>query len=247
MKKLIALMLCLLMVLSMAACGGKKENKTADAPVVDDETEVVVDETVEEEVVEEEVIEEEVVEETVEQTDGSPVGVCDGGYYENTFFGIGCELGSDWIISSEEELAEMVGLTADMLDNESYQDVLKNADMFFDLYAMSGTSTINITVENLGALYGEILSEDEYMDLAIQNVEMMLPSAGYEDMVIEKTTTQIGDKSYKGIAMESTYQGIAMYQRNFIVKVGEYVAAVTVTSAMEDETMDLMGYFFSLT
>ena len=151
MKRIIATLLMLLMLLSLCACG-KSESEIRGQ--VSDVAETPAEEEPAEEAVEEEAAE-------------AQVGSVTGGRYESSFLGIGCELDENWVYASQEEMAELLGVTADMFEDESYAEAMKNADMFYDMYAIvaDGTTSINVLVQNLGLIYGTVLSEEEYVEL----------------------------------------------------------------------------------
>ena len=150
-------------------------------------------------------------------------GTVNGGVYENDFIGIGISLDDSWDIYDEEQLAELIGLTAEQYDDEKYVEQLKNADMFYDFFASAeqGLVTVNIIIQNLGLIYGTVLDEDKIVDMSLEQMDEQLQSS-------------------------SEYQGMAYYTQQAFIKQGKYMAIVTVSSFIEDITADIMSEFYGI-
>ena len=61
------------------------------------------------------------------------LGTINGGVYENSYLGVGISLDDSWSIYDEEQLAQLIGWTADQYDDEKYAEQIENADLFYDL------------------------------------------------------------------------------------------------------------------
>lgn len=174
-------------------------------------------------------------------------GTLDGYKYENKFLGIGCELDENWTYASQEELARMIGLTAEMFDDD-YADKLKEQDMFYDMMAVAaeGLVSINIVIQNIGLLYGTALSEEKYLDLAGEELETQLGSAGMDNIETTRITKTFAGAEHNGIHISSTVQGIPYYCTQMCFKQGKYIATISLCSFSEDLGDDLMTYFYAL-
>ena len=130
MKRAVGLLLALVLVLSMAACG-KKDGDGGDSQ------------------------------------SGFQRGTIENGIYTNTFVGIGCELSDDWTYYSDEQLAELSGVVAE--SSEEMQKAMEDGKSTYDMFAsaMEGLVTINVVYEDLGALYGKLLDEAGYLEIAV--------------------------------------------------------------------------------
>lgn len=233
MKKIVAMLLALVMVFSLCACGSKDDvSGSVSAADKDGGASGSVTQTSEPSPEPEEEVE---------------PGNLVGGRYENEFLGIGCELDDNWVYATQEELAEMIGQTAEMFDEESAEQ-LKKADMFYDMLAASedGLVSINVVIQNLGVLYGAVLSEEEYVELSTENLEAQLGSAGFTDISWEQITPDFAGQQRTGLHISSKIQGNDYYTTQVYIKAGSYMAVISFSSFAEDIGEELMANFFAL-
>ena len=184
-----------------------------------------------------------------EQTEvGFQLGVTTGGKYESTFLGIGCSLDDSWSFASQEELAQMIGATAEMFDNEEYAEQMKNTDMFYDMAAAAddGLVNINIIIQNMGLLYGMALSEEKYIEISQEGLEEQLSSAGFTLEGTEAGTVTFAGQERSGLHITCTYQGIAYYCQQVYIKQGNYMSVITLASFFEDDTDSMLDYFYAV-
>ena len=217
MKKLTAMLLVLVMMLSLCACGEKNVSGTVSPQ--EEQTEV-----------------------------DFQLGVTTGGKYESTFLGIGCSLDDSWSFASQEELAQMIGATAEMFDNEEYAEQMKNTDMFYDMAAAAddGLVNINIIIQNMGLLYGMALSEEKYIEVSQEGLEEQLSSAGFTLEGVEAGTVTFAGQERSGLHITCTYQGIAYYCQQVYIKQGNYMSVITLASFFEDDTDSMLDYFYAV-
>lgn len=235
MRKFIAMLLALCMVFCLCACGG--DGKEAEAPAetpsaANDEqasapTEAPSDEAEEEAAVQ--------------------AGTLSGSTYENAFLGIGCTLDENWTFASEEELAQMIGQTAEMFDDD-YAEQLKEADMFYDMVAVTeeGMVSINVVIQNVGLLYGTVLSEDKYLEIAEEQMAEQLGNAGMENVQTERISANFAGAEHGGLHISCTIQDVPYYCTQMCIKQGKYIASISLCSFTEDYGSDMMGFFYGL-
>lgn len=174
-------------------------------------------------------------------------GTVNGYTYENAFLGIGCELDENWTYATQDELAQMIGQTAEIFDDD-YAEKLKNADMFYDMMAVAGEGlvSINIVIQNIGLIYGTALSEEKYLEVAEEQMEEQLGSAGMENVQSERITADFAGAERSGIHISCTIQGVPYYCTQMCIKQGKYIASISLCSFSEDLGSDMMGYFYGL-
>ena len=258
MKKLLSIILILTMLLSLTACGGSSSAATTTAPettVQETEAPTTEEPTTEEPTTEEPTTEEPTTEEptTEEPTteapaanvDESKIGHIVDGVYTNAFIGITCTLDDYWTIATREEMAQIQGLTADMMSDEDLAEMLKNSGSVYDLYAFGdeGLVTLNIIMENQGLLYSVILSEQDYVDLSLPQVGHALESMGLTDVECSAVTVSFAGKDHAGIQIHALYEGFDFYETVVCVKVGNYLSVITAGSYFEDVTGDVLALF----
>lgn len=279
-RQSLALLLALLLMLALAACSGQEEptgsvsssgdesqdvsgtvsdasdeeEPEGQAEEADQEVETDQEEPAdEEEPNQEEPADEEEPNQEEEASAGEEeleLGTMVGGVYENAYFGIGCKLDDNWVYASEEELAEMVGASAEVVNDEELQQQILEADIFYDMYAAADDGAVNmsVNVENLGVLYGTILDEDGYIDMATESLEESMASAGMTVTSLEKTTVTFAGQERTALCLHSVYDEyeLDIYQLLVCIKEGGYMATVTMTSMGSDITDTMAAMFYAV-
>lgn len=226
MKKFTAMFLALMLILSLCACGEKNVSGTLSPQ----ESQTGAADTVEEPEVD------------------FQLGITTGGKYENAFLGIGCSLDDSWTFAGQEELAQMVGTTADMFDNEDYAEQMKNTDMFYDMFAAAneGLVTINVVIQNMGVLYGAALSEEKYIELSLEDLDEQLESAGFILQGNEVGTISFAGEERTALHISCTYMDVPYYCQQIYIKQGNYMSVITLASFYEDITESMVDYFYAV-
>lgn len=177
------------------------------------------------------------------------MGTLSGSRYENSYFGFGCQLDSTWTYATKDELLAQIDLTAENFSDESLQEQLRKTDMFYDMMAVGGDglTNINVVIQNLGLLYGSILSEDAYIQANLKELPSQLGSAGMNVSLCEAADVSFAGETHKAIRIVSSIQDvdITIYQLCVIVKRGSYLANTTITSFGEDTTAEIAAKFYA--
>lgn len=173
------------------------------------------------------------------------LGEYNGNSYRNDFLNLKCDFPDSWVLASKEELAQISNLTASIMDDEEFAEAIKNSGTVFALYAINAESgsTLNICLENLGLVYGAVLSEQAYAEAAIEKLPEGLASAGMTDIETEIGTIQFLGKEHTCIRVSGTIQEMAFYELLVCQKVGRYVALTTVCTYLVDNTEDVLTLF----
>lgn len=187
-------------------------------------------------------------EEKEESVDKSlTLGTISENNYENDFIGIGCELGSEWTFSTEDEILEMNNLVSDTID-EDIAKAIEDADILYDMMATyeDGMSNININVENIGTSDYKKYDTSEIYEMQEESLITGLESMGAENVNIEATTVSIDGEEFNGLNVDvGSMNGIEMHQRAFAVKCGgKYLANVTITTFDDDFIDDVVNCFY---
>ncbi len=176
------------------------------------------------------------------------IGEMNGGVYTNEFLGIGCALDGNWVYYSDEQMAELNGLVQETITDEEVLEAMKNSDSFYDMYAAAddGLVSINVVVENLGVLYGFTLDEAGYIDMSIESVESIIPDLGLTDYTLETHTLPLAGKERQALRLAGNMSGVPFYEEIVCIKRGNYMAVVTMSSAVEDVTQNVASLFYAL-
>jgi len=171
-RKLLSIILCICLALTMIACGAKEtgsvsttsvsvstetSTKTSTEAVTETSTEAVKEvepETKTETSTETsaETTEEPTVEAEPEVAFADVVGVSSGKEYVNKYFAIGCTFDANWDLQSQEAIEEN-NKKAVELTSDDYKDIFETASTITDMYAVNVNQmdTINITIQKLDA------------------------------------------------------------------------------------------------
>lgn len=239
MKRIIALILAALMLLSLAACGGDgaaqttAENPSTIIPTADPDDDIPTTASPAE-----------TTAPPAEEADPL-MGYYSGTTYNNAFLGIQCKLDENWTVATEEELAQLNGLTADIISDEALAEQLRNSGVVQAFYAMAddGLVVMNIVLENLGLLYGTVLDEERYVDLSLDQLVTALESAGLSDVTTEADTVTFAGSEHAAIRVHGTMSGVDFYELLVCVKVDSYMSVITLASYYEDITDSLAALY----
>lgn len=247
MKKLFAVLLAVVMLLSLVACG-QDENEETTASTTTEATTEEPTETTTEEPTETEPTETEPTEteSTAIEAENTMLGAVDGAVYENSYLGIGCDLGANWYIYNETELAAVAGITEDMLSDEGILNSLETSGVAFLFYAMQndGMATVNINMEK--TVLAGLLTADTYIDASLETVETALTSAGMENLVVEKGSISFAGEERPCIVIEGVASGIGIYEIVVPIVYDSYVACITAATYNSNSCADVLAGFYAL-
>ncbi|MBR1930037.1 MAG: hypothetical protein IJ833_00985 [Lachnospiraceae bacterium] len=175
-------------------------------------------------------------------------GSVQGGTYTNEFLKFGCAFDDEWTIAGDEELLSLSGFVADALDNESYKAAIEKNGMVYDLYASrnGGLESVNIVLQDAGILFQAVATEEAVVEASMSQLEDALGSMGFEDLTSNAITRTFAGKEHAGLTVQGNYQGMAMYEQQVCIKVGNYLAVVTAASYNEDTTDSILDMFYEV-
>ena len=256
MKKLFVLLLSAVILLNGASCTG---GDTTTAPESAEET--AADTVKETDFVTEEETEADTNAVTDEVTDAETEAVTDaeteaeeekelslgnvnGNTYKNDFIGIGCTIGDGWVFYNDEQIAQINGITQSYLD-EDYLEQMKNATVFYDMYASSeSSSTINISLEKGTKLAVLLTDIDKVLTNSVGSIESSFANMGGTNFKYELRDVEIDGETFKGMDMYVEINGVPVYETMFCIKANEYLVYACVCTYIENTTDDILGTFF---
>ncbi len=262
MKKIISILLLAAMLLTLAACGAKPaEPKTSSAldkdispaqaeePVKEQEAEPeqAAEPQQEAEPRQEPASEPEAESAEEEKIDAQDmVGEKDATSYANKGLGIRVSVPATWQVLSDEQTAQLMGQLAENVDSESLAEALSTAGSMCDMYAVAldgGGDNVNITIEDLGILYGIALDEEKYLEIGLKNLEGSLGQMGITNIRVEKETFPFAGGDRFSALIKADFNGKPMYERMVLLKVGRYMGLVTSFSFDEGRMNDILNCF----
>lgn len=163
------------------------------------------------------------------------------GVYSSDFSGIVFEVPTDWTVSTDEELAQAMGLGSEFLTGETAKAAeLAKLTTIYDLMcsAPNGIDSISIVYENV-VLEGSPNATEEEMADAISNTLISGVSLGYAEVGVESRT--LGSHEYVVLIMSSQQYGFT--QTYYLRRVGDYCISIIITSQNDDLDVGLADCF----
>lgn len=225
MKKLISILMCVVLVFSLAACTGVKNND-ADTTVPDAS---IIKQTTEK----------------PETTEAKPVekkisrGIVSENVYTSEFLSVTFEKPEEWIYATDEEMAQLVDLGQDIIELNSLEKMLSETATVYDMSASDDKgNSVMICYENTMLTALREITEDEFEQQLKVNLAKV---EGYDYEYVSSEDVTLGEGEFKKIVFTVTVENITLSQAYYIKVIGKYAASVIITSTDgEIETMEAM-------
>ena len=237
-KRIVSLMLAVLMVLSLTACGAKP-GPTEPAVTTAQTTAVPTEEP------------------TTAPTEPENVlalGVVDGNTYLNTYAGIGCTLDDNWVLHPAEDLQELPEMTKEMVKGTELENILAGVTQFTDMYAenVELLATVNVLFQKLELnqrLAYALMDEKEVLEATLEQKDLMIQAYAQAGINTESmeiiTVTFLGEEHY-ALKTVAENQGVPYYcLQVFNFWLGQYSTTITFASFVEDNTENLLELFYA--
>lgn len=187
---------------------------------------------------------EETPKEEKKEKDTVPVrGVWNDDVYTNDFTGATFELPEGWLVASDEELAELIGASTDLLAESGlkFNEKMLEQQSIYDWMVQNpktGTNVIGM-FENLGLVIGgKNITEEEYFD----SMKDLLVQANIADYTFGEITTEtVSGAEYNVLEAAAPDAGLTQYY--YINKQGSYMTAFIITIADGDSIEDVISHF----
>ena len=165
--------------------------------------------------------------------------------YESPFIGLGCTLEDGWSFYTDEQIRELNNATLDVV-GEEYEELLNNAQLIYDMYAVSGNQadSINVTLEKVNNILLSSVSVEDVFKQNMPFLEGVFSDMGYSDVQMEVITVTIDGKDFSGMSLCGEINGMMLYQKSIGIKCNGYLANIAVTSYGEDLTDALLAKFY---
>lgn len=240
MKRILAITLALMLVLSLCACGGDEpirgeqiDNNNAE-PTVDDVTEDVTQETEPEETEPEET-----------EAEGLKLGVSSGLTYESEFVGIGCTLPEDWSFYTDEQMRQLNNIAIDAA-GEELQSLMENASVIYDMFASdaTGANNINVNLEKLNPVQLIALDLEQNLENTIPLLKTSFENMGSTAVDCQIGTITIGGEEFVCMNNVIDFPGTVVYQCLIPVKCSGYLANISVSANSEEILSEVLSYLY---
>lgn len=180
-----------------------------------------------------------------EEEDSFGLGDAENNTYWNETMSIGCTLDENWYFYTREEILELNGMTAEMLD-ETLAEAVREAGAMMDMYAMNLVTgaTVNVNLERLSLSNSLLISETSYIKLSEESLCTVLGQMGCENVQVETGTMEFLGKEHACARVSAEISGVQMYETIVVIKTGRTMIVVTSASFYEDITEEVLSCFF---
>lgn len=175
------------------------------------------------------------------------LGTVSGSKYESEFIGIGYTLPSGWSFYTEDQIKEMNQYVEDKAD-QNYLDLIKNADIVYDMMATSsaGTDNVLVTLEKKPAATLDKIDLKQSLETSFKAFKTSFENMGYRNISHEITTVTIDGKGFDAMHINATYGGMKMYQTCIVIKCNGYLATIAFTTFDAAGTAPLLENIYLL-
>ncbi len=165
----------------------------------------------------------------------------------NNYIGLGCKLPSNWTFKTDEEIAQLNGITQQFIP-DNYAETMSNASIVYDMFAQySGdTSTVNVNLEKVTKLQLAAFNEEATLNQAMQISAETYRNMGFTNVKTALVENDIDGKKFKGMKITAEINGTTVCVENFMVKCENHIASVTVAAPTENDVKAIFDTFYWL-
>lgn len=160
------------------------------------------------------------------------IGKWEDNVYSNDFLGLKFNLPDDWTRYSDEEIAEIMNIGSDLLEDEQ-----KAASEIAKLNSAYYMMVSNPNTGDSIALMSEKSTMDYTTEFYINQLKSQLTSVSSIKYTVEGTSKEkVGNVECDALTVSATVSGLKTTQRYYVYKIDKYFIAIIATSMTGGET-----------
>lgn len=166
--------------------------------------------------------------------------------YWNETMKIGCELDETWYFYSEEEILQVNGTTAELLDN-NIEEIMESGGVLTDMFAqnMETGATVNVVFERLSLTNTLLVNEDTYIKASQSSLQDTFEKIGLENIQMTQQDVEFLGEEHQSLLVTGSVNGVSVYELLVVMKSGRNITVVTVFSLDEAEIDETLNSFFN--
>jgi hypothetical protein len=170
-------------------------------------------------------------------------GTIEGNTYTNEFGGLTFEKPESWVYATDEEIAEIMGIGADLISDPGtdFEKAMLEKQSIYDMMAQDNATGSNVIVyyENLALVVGGTkTTEDEYIELLKKG---LADAAIFQYEFSDVSEQVLCGETYHVLTAKLT--DIGGTQTYYVRRVGKYIQGAIVSAFGEDNVAKITGYF----
>lgn len=234
MKKTIALLTALILCAAMlAGCGGEKADVSGQITPQSEPTE----------------------DQAQTEEHELSLGRIEGGVYENSYAGFGCELDSNWTFYSAEELQVLPDDIRERIADSELGKEMENYPQITDMMAENAEllGSINVLYTKIGVkerLAYMVLSEEDVVNMMLEQEDLLRETyaqAGINVETVERVEVSFLGETHAALHTTAETGGYAYYTTQiFDYTRGQYTITLTAASYIEDNTIGMLEMFYKV-
>jgi hypothetical protein len=129
---------------------------------------------------------------------------------------------------------------------EEYEKMMKEADLIYDMYAISGNQLDNINI-NLEKINNSVLNNvviSSMLEETVPALKETYGNMGYTNIQTELSKVSIEGKEFTCLYVTGEINGLKMYQKLLPIKCNGYMANITITTYNQNTVDSLIENFY---
>ena len=156
-------------------------------------------------------------------------GTIEGDVYTSEYLGLSFTKPESWVYSTDEEIAAVMNLGAEMLLGENFKNALENNPVIYDMMVVDTItrSNINVGFENLSKTFASNITVEQYVEaLKAQLANVSGLTVTFPESL---ETVKLGETEFTKLDCSVTAQGVSMKQVYYLKKADKFMCYIIAT------------------
>lgn len=173
-------------------------------------------------------------------------GTVNGNVYWNDTLSIGCILNNEWTYATREQLADLNGLSSELVGS-SLSQKMRSVSGFTAMFAENTVTgeSMNLATDKIGSLNSVMMTEESYLDIGTPDLVDSLTAMGFESVTTKKDTVSFLGEDHAAVKVTATMQGTFFFQTLTCTKADSQMLIASVSSIADDTTENILRCFFN--
>ncbi len=170
-------------------------------------------------------------------------GTIEGDVYKNEYLGFEFTKPTSWVYSTDEEIAEVINLSEEMILGDNFKQALISNPTVYDMMVVDSITRTNLNIgyENLSKTLSTNITIEQY----VESVKSQLADVSEMTVSFPETyeTAKLGEVEFTKVVCSVKAQGVSMTQVYYLRKTDGYMSFVIVTIPRGYTVSQIEGMF----